>query len=204
MTSNRDCPVHKLEMPCYKCKHINDHSGHGRKQLLRELNDMFKPVGYILTGPQVDKGDFRNALVKIGNDETRAAALAADMRRPRGVDKFRFGAAIRAAAREPMLNADRDSIRLGLDPRHLQDFNRSKAPAVTGEPAYIVVKPREMMTAKYGRNSAFWGERLWRVYRLKYAPGFLCRTDIGDSTTAFKTMGELFSAIERSGWERIK
>lgn len=201
--SSRDCPVHKLEMPCYKCKHINEHSGHGKKQLLRELNDLFKPTGYILTGP-MDAGDFRNALIKVANDEPRAAAIAADQRRPKGTDKFRFGAAIRAAAGEPMLNAHRDSIRLGLDPRKLQDFNRSKAPAITGDPAYIVVKPTCMMTAKYGRNSAFWGERLWKVYRLKYAPGFLIRTDIGDSTASFKTMGELFSAVNKSGWERIR
>jgi hypothetical protein len=209
------CPVHGAKFigrgaaggdsyQCGECLKITATRGHKKKMSLREFQDIFKPGGYVMHGDKLDPEDFERTLKIISHDEVRAASLAADARRPRGTDKVRFGVAIRAAAREPMLNADRDSIRLGLDYRKLEDYAKSKAPAVTGDPAYIVVKPTCGQTAKYGRNSTFWGERLWKVYRLKYASGFVARTDVGHTTKHFPTMGELLSAIEQSGWTRIR
>lgn len=214
--SNTSCPVHgdkyigRAGAPnpdsyqCGECLKISASRGTRKKMSLREFQDVFKPNGYVVHGTELNNAEFKAALIKISHDETRAAAIAADARRPRGTDKARFGIAIRAAAREPMLNADRDSIRLGLDYSKLEDYAKSKAPAVSGDPAYIVVKPTCAKTAKYGRNSTFWGERLWKVYRLKYASGFVARTDVGHTTARFNTMGELFSALEQSGWTRVK
>jgi hypothetical protein len=58
--------------------------------------------------------------------------------------------------------------------------------------------------AKFGRNSAFWGERLWTVFTLRYSRGYVVQTDIGDDSRVFNTMGEVNAAIKASGWEIVR
>ena len=213
-TNSTTCPVHGIKyigkgaakldsFQCGECLRLSATRGRSKKMSLREFQDIFKPDGYVVNG-KMDAKDFAKALVKIAHDDTRSAALAADARRPRGVDKTRFGIAIRANAREPMLNADRKSVSLGLDYNRLNDFAKTSKVLKHKTEAYIVVKPTCLETAKFGRNSAFWGERLWRIMSLKYAPGFVAVTDTGHDTGRFNSIGELFAAIRKSGWERIK
>lgn len=213
--STTTCPVHgekfmgrgaaKAEsFQCGECLRLSAQRGRGRKMSLREFQDIFKPDGYNLTGDKLDPEDFRKTLLKIAGDEVRGAALAADSRRPKGVDRTRFRIAIRAAVREPMLNADRKSVSLGLDYRKLEDFRKTSKVAKHKVEAYITVKPTCLETAKFARNSAFWGERLWRIMSLKYANGYVAVTDTGHDTGRFNTSGELLAAIEKSGWTRVR
>lgn len=211
---NTTCPVHGDKyigrgaavtdsFQCGECLRLSSTRGRTKKMSLREFQDIFKPNGYVMHGTSLDPESFRNTLHKVSHDEPRAAAIAADARRPRGTDRARFGIAIRAAAREPMLNADRDSIRLGLDYNY-SDFRKTSKVAKHKVEAYITVKPTCLEAAKFARNSAFWGERLWRIMSLKFAPGFVAVTDSGHDTSRFNTIGELLAAINKSGWERIR
>jgi hypothetical protein len=117
------------------------------------------------------------------NDPIFAADMAFQLRRPRRVDKTRYLLAGHSAARVPMLNASPDSIRNGLN--------------------YKEQRSNSLKTAKLGYTSPNWTQRLWQVFSLKYAPGFVIVTDMGMETSPFGSMGELKSAIRKSGWEIV-
>lgn len=199
----RDCPVHQKEMPCHVCKFINDSArGRGRRMRLQEENNL-RPQGYIVTGHSTPE-DAAAFAKRVGNDPIRAAALAADARRPYGASKERHSIALRQAAREPMLSANPESLRLGLDANRAVEYIRKHRPMLSQNVSTIIVKPDCLMTAKYGRNSAYWGDRLWNIWSLKYAKGFLAVTDIRDYTRSFFTVGELIAAVKASGWKIVR
>lgn len=110
--------------------------------------------------------------------------------------------AIKINAGEPVLTASPKSIRDGIGGK--LDYAKNPKLPVFECVATIVVKPNCSQTAKAGRNSAFWGERMWKVYNLKYAKGFCAVTDLTDYTPKFNTMGELMSAIRTSGWDIVR
>lgn len=138
---------------------------------------------------------------KMQKDPTFAADIAHQLRRPRGVDKRRHMISGRKAAQEPMLNAPRDTIERALAYREPTHRDR----LVKGE-LYdrLVVKPRCIEAAKKEYAGAFWGERLWNIYTLRYSRGFVIVTDKGSESRTFPSMGELKSAIRKSGWDIIR
>lgn len=155
----------------------------------------------VRVGHRKEAADF---LRNVCGDEIRAGQLRLMVERPPGVAKERFGVAVRAAARQPMLNANPASIRHGLDANHASREQRQKGVKKAGIAARLVIKPKTMANAKYGRNSAFWGERLWTVFTLRYSRGYVVQTDIGDDSRVFNTMGEVNAAIKASGWEIVR
>lgn len=133
-------------------------------------------------------------------DPTFAADMAFQLRRPRRVDKTRYLLAGHSAAREPMLNASPDSIRNGLNYKEQRNKTRLPKQRLVER---LIVKPNSLKTAKLGYTSPNWTQRLWQVFSLKYAPGFVIVTDMGMETSPFGSMGELKSAIRKSGWEIV-
>ena len=123
---------------------------------------------------------------------------ALESRRPKGVDKYKFGMAASKAAREPMLNAHPQSITRGLLYKESQPKDRLAKGYLFKR---IVVKPTCRETAKLDNPHGFWGERTWLVFTLKYAQGFVLVTDSGRETKKFNSYGELKSAVGKSGWE---
>lgn len=211
----KTCPQHgdRWIIPdtgrCSKCQQFNEtRPGKGRRLPLADkaLKHDYD-AGYNLTrrpdGTFTEQAmlDFKKRLFK---DDVRMAELETSMRRPAGVSKERFGVAVRAASREPMLNSNPDVIRLGLDHRNVDASLRKRRVAkgsIAGRP---IIKPLTLHNAKYGRNSPFWGEREWIVFTLKYGHGYIVHTDIGDDSSVFPTWGELQSAIRKSGWEIVR
>jgi hypothetical protein len=126
-------------------------------------------------------------------------ALAA--RRPKGVDKAKFGMATTKAAREPMLNAHPQSITRGLLYKEPSNKHRQAKGEVYKR---LIIKPLTADNAKLGRKNGWWGERTWIVYTLKYAHGFVLVTDLGQETSKFNSYGELRSAINKSGWQILR
>jgi hypothetical protein len=139
-------------------------------------------------------------LKRMSSDPVLAADVAFQLRRPRRVDRTRFLLAGHSAAKEPMLNADPQSIRNGLNYKEQQSKTRLPKQRVVER---IIVKPMSLKTAKLGYTSANWTQRLWQVWNLKYAKGFVIVTDMGMETPPFNSMGELKSAIRKSGWEIV-
>lgn len=129
-------------------------------------------------------------------DPVKMAMALAAIRRPKGVAKERFGTAIRAAVREPMLNADPAATKKGLE------YNQpGKSDAAVGPlHSRIAVKAASGTASRYGGRAGFWGERLWSIHPLKYGHGFVARTDIGDTSSPFNSVGQLRKAIKASGW----
>lgn len=140
---------------------------------------------------------------QIAADPIKRAQLSLMVRRPAGVSKERFNIAVRAAGREPMLNADRRSIVFGLDYNQSGAHLGAKALPKMGVAERLQVKPKSLKVAKYGRNSAYWGQREWLIFALKYSRGYVVRTDAGDESKAFPTVGQLKDAIRQSGWEIV-
>lgn len=158
-----------------------------------------------------------NVVTKTMTPEAAAAhirAVAADpmrlvqanllVRRPPGVSKERFNIAVRAAGGEPMLTAAPSSVRFGLDYNRSQQEQRQKSLPKMGVAERIYVKPKSLKVAKYGRNSAYWSEREWLIFALKYSRGYVVRTDIGDESSCFNSIGLLKAAIRDSGWEIVR
>lgn len=140
-------------------------------------------------------------LERMLKDPEYAAEVRFQLRRPRNVDKTRFLISGRSACKEPMLNASPDSIRRGLDYKEQRSKTRLPKQKMVEK---IIVKPTSLKTAKLGYTSANWTQRLWQVFTLKYAKGFVIVTDMGMETPPFNSMGELKSAIRKSGWEIVK
>lgn len=208
----KPCPTHGTkgmtedDHRCAYCHAINNGDRVGKTRLPREdrplRHDYDADVKmHVLPHNQAAAAEW---LRRIAKDPIRLAQLELMGRRMPGVSKERFNIAARSAVREPMLNADPQSIRNGLN------FNRS-AGKVAGRrvakqsvAARLVIKPVTLQNAKYGRNSPFWGERLWTVFTLKYSKGYVVQTDIGDDSIVFRTQGELHAAIKKSGWEIVR
>ena len=135
-------------------------------------------------------------LLSLCADPVRSAQLSLAIRRPAGVSKERFGAAATASAREPMLTANPGSVLVQEE----HSTRQAKGKLVKR----IVVKPLSRSNAKMGRSSSFWGERTWAIYQLKYSRGYTITTDYGADSGIFRTVGELVSAVTKSGWEVIR
>lgn len=179
----------------WKAQHVQ---GSSRKMRLRdtrtavEKRQDFAEIGRF--NPRAAKSIVERML----NDPVYKAEIEHALRKPVNVDRFKHGAAGRAAAGIPMLNASKDSIAQGLNYReHGHKDNKPKG-ALFGR---IVVKPTSVATAKLDHPGGFWGERTWSIYNLKYAPGVVAVTDHGKQTASFPTVGELMAAIGKSGWE---
>lgn len=146
-----------------------------------------------------NKAQAADFLRRLCADPVRSASLALLVNRPAGVSKERFQIAARAAGREPMLTANPESVRLGL--------NRLESnPRVSKGQLYkrVILKPRTLANAKLGHPGGFWGERMWSVFRLKYSNKFVVVTDTGDETKLFNSYGEIRSALTKSGWEIVR
>jgi len=137
-------------------------------------------------------------------DEVRWGEAQVAMRRPSNVSKERFGAAVRSAAGDAMLTASPDSIRFGLDHSKAHEHLNKRRVAKGAKVDQLVIKPSTLHNAKYGRNSTFWGERLWTVFSLRYGRGYIVTTELGDDSVVFPSVGQLRSAIKKSGWEIVR
>ena len=209
------CPIHGMKPVspndgrCYECHAHNLGSRVGKTRLKRADRPLRYDydAGYTITrrpDGTFDAGQAAALLQRVAKDEVLQSEVNSMLARPPGVSKARFGVAIRAASREPMLAANPESIASGLDWKHADETVKKRSIAKGGIFKRIVVKPTSLRTAKYGRNSAFWGEREWVVFTLKYGRGLVVRTDIGDDSKVFPTWGELSSAIRKSGWQVIR
>lgn len=194
---SRDCPVHGKEMPCYMCSaHNHAAKGPRRKQPLREKKPI-QTLGYIVTGGQVDPSKLADWLRGLADDPVRIAGIEADGRRPGGVNRERFGVAIRAACGTPMLCAQPAEVFHALEGK--TRIKRNARLDKAGVYKRIVVKPT---TARTG--AAGWGDRLWLVYNLKYSKGVVVVTDEGDESKVFPQYSELRKALLASGWSILK
>lgn len=150
-----------------------------------------------LTGKTVEQ--IAKQLRYIASDPVELAAFMSDSRRPPNADKARWGIAQRAAAGIPMLNADPRQVREALDrPK------RAGRIISSGIYASVIVKPVKLEAAKIGRASAYWGERVWNVHRPKYSAGFFITDDFGNQSMLLRSMGEVYSAIRKAGFELIR
>lgn len=181
----------------------NFRAGRAAKQPLREVRAKPRgPIkretgpGYTVTDPlHVPPRDFARFLERLENQPERASELAAESRRPAGVSRAAYGVAIRKAGGSPMLNADARQVTDSLE-RGQRRYRQPKAGLVE----QLIVKPEAMATGKV----AGWHERRWTIHRLKYAKGVCIVTDTGDESKAFNTIGELKSAVVKSGWRIIR
>lgn len=188
---------------CTVCQEQHRSALVGRTRLRREdapLKYDFDDA-YRLRQPSLDPKVNKAFLDHILNDPIKSAQLALMTRRQPGVSKERFGVAARAAGREPMLCANPESVVYGLDSSKVSADQRSKALAKAGVAERLSVKPLSGKNAKLGRNSAYWGCREWLVFVLKYSKGYVVRTDTGEESSVFRSVGQLKEAIRKSGWE---
>lgn len=188
---------------CLECERLNDERGHARKLKRGAINNRPKPKAksemtpYFQTARDgsVDAEDFAKFLVELSDNPVRAAAIAADSRRPKGVTRVRHGIALRKAVREPMLNASPGIIR-----KALKDFkNDGQRLAVDSIYKSFVVKPTSTVSGAKG-----WHERLWKAYTLRYARGMVIVTDTGEQSKPFNSWGEARKAVIGSGWEIMR
>lgn len=205
------CPQHGMRyilpegQSCTKCKeqHAGDRVGKvkwtGRQDRALRWDHDAGVVTKTLT-PEAAASHMR----AVANDPMRMVQANLLVSRPPGVSKERFNIAARAAGGEPMLTASPSSIRFGLDYNRSQQEQRQKALPKMGVAERVYVKPTSLKTAKYGRNSAYWSEREWLIFALKYSKGYVVRTDIGDESSCFNSIGMLKAAIRGSGWEIVR
>lgn len=209
----KQCPIHPGDRNldpntgrCTVCHAINlgDHVGKTRLRL------QDRPLRHTIDADVTMKAmadnveEAKKFLKAVTSDPVRASQLYMAAARPRGVSVERFNIACRAAGREPMLNANPESINRGLDYNRAEGDQRKKALPKAGVAERINVKPSSLKNAKYGRNSAYWGAREWLIFVLKYSRGYVVRTDVGDESSVFRSVGQLKSAIRKSGWEILK
>lgn len=194
---------------CLECFRLNNHTSVGKAH--PKLGD--KPLradhdaGYTVTRKPdgtITAEAMEAFIRRLAKDEVRVGELEVAARRPSGVSKERFGIAVRSASRIPMLNADRDAIEMGLDHSRNGEVLKKRYVPKGGVIDRMVIKPSTLHNAKYGRNSAWWGERLWTIHSLRYGKGYIVTTDIGDDSKVFDSVGALRSAIKKSGWEIIR
>lgn len=173
--------------------------GSGRKMRLRET-----PTAEELRNEKRNtkrtSAQVNAIMMRMAEDPVYAAEVELDMRKPRKVDRAKYHIASRAACREPMLNAAPESITNGLKYRELDPKDKT---IKAGVYSIIIVKPLSLKVAK-SDGPAFWGERRWQVFTLKYANGYVVVTDKGKESKVFPTYGELRSAIIGSGWEVVR
>lgn len=179
-------------------KAVDDHNrvaplGRNKKQPLRE-----KPAYQYTRSPAKDVEKLAQQMRELASDDIAWAQVAGEATRPRTVSKARHGIALRAALREPMLNANPRMVAEALKCTHLPQLISG------GLYEQRVVKPKTTAAAKAGRNSSFWGERRWGIHRPKYGRGYFIRYDTGGDSRVYGSMGELDSAIKRSGFEIIR
>lgn len=197
----------KEEREAIKAQHDSFRVGKTRLQKADRPLKYDHDAGYTITkrpDGTFTEEEARAFLRRLTNDPVLFAAAAAAMRRPSGVSKERFGVAIRSSVREPMLNANPDTAAKGLDFERAQERLKRNKIATAKLYKEIVVKPKSMKNARYGRNSSFWGERRWLVHTLKYGRGYTITTDLGDQSKAFSSYGEARTAIVKSGWEIVR
>lgn len=166
-----------------------------------------KPLAYnfdqrVLVKGKLTKEALLDKIKQVAQDPTLFCELRMRVDRPAGVSKERFGVASHAAAKIPMLNADANQSARGLgvfDPRGANP----KLPKLRSE-VVLKVKPTTSQTAKAGRNSSFWGVRLWRISSLKYTHGYVITSDLMEDSKPFHSIGQALAAIRKSGWEIVK
>lgn len=206
----KQCPIHPGDRHldpntgrCATCQGINNGERVGKTRL--RLQD--RPLRHTIDADVTMKAmadnveEAKKFLKAITSDPVRASQLYMAAARPKGVSVERFNIACRAAGREPMLNANPESINRGLDYNRAEGDQRKKALPKAGVVERVAVKPCSLRNAKYGRNSAYWGTREWLIFALKYGKGYVVRTDVGDESMVFPSVGQLKSAIRKSGWE---
>ena len=182
----------------WKAPHVQ---GSNRKLRLRDTRTPLEKRQDFAEQGRFNPKAAQSIVERMFKDPVYAAEIEHALRKPQKVDRFRHGAAGRAAAGIPMLNASKDSIANGLNyHEHGHKDNKPKG-ALYGR---IVVKPTTVATAKLGHPGGFWGERTWSIYNLKYAAGFVAVTDKGQETSHFNTIGELMAAVGKSGWEVVR
>jgi hypothetical protein len=175
-------------------------NGTGKRLKLRDLPTQQEKV--VRDAPYTLSIEGLPSLVKkMMDDPAFAAEIAHRLRKPTGVDARRHGIAGRSAIREPMLNARADSIAAGLAYNEPTKKKRMPKGHIYDR---IVVKPRCLETARLEYHSAFWGERMWIVFTMRYGKGYVVVTDKGSESKVFMSYGELKSAINKSGWEIVR
>lgn len=208
LVKQNHCPVHGREYNDGRCdaclaQHRGDRVGRRRMRKGERPLPYDYDAGYSITKRPDGTFTAEAAMEYMANlqrDPVRMAMALAALRRPKGVPKERFGTAIRAAVREPMLNADPRATEKALS------YNRpGKATAAVG-PVHsrIVVKAASGTASRYGGRAGFWGERAWTIHPLKFGRGWVAKTDIGDTTSPFDSIGQLRKAIKASGWDLVR
>lgn len=193
-TGEREVVTNSMAGKCAACMSKNKDLGKSKAHPRREkaIVEAESPP------PGVSAEEFMKWYSTMMSDPVRRAAFLADTARPSGVNKRVYGVAIRAAAGENMLNADKKCITkaLGYKERGLSDRT------IKGQvKERLIVKPLSLANAKAGRTSTFWGERLWLIYTLRYSRGYVVVTDTGHESKVFPSIGAIRSAIHKSGWE---
>lgn len=182
----------------WKSQHVQ---GSSRKLRLREPRTAIEKRQDFAEQGRFNPKSAHYIMQRMLTDPVFKAEIDHALRKPVKVDRFKHGAAGRAAAGIPMLNASKDSIENGLRYREHGDKDNLPKGALFGR---VVVKPLTVATSRLGSPGGFWGERTWSIYNLKYAKGVVAVTDHGQETASFPTVGELMSAINKSGWEVIR
>jgi hypothetical protein len=195
----RICPVHgrvkENDWNGHSCKlciaHNAANGGRRKAQPLRERYEDDGVERYTYSG-DFDIKDFQKYMERLSKDPARMAAALSDARRPRRVDRVRFGVAVRKS--EPMLNASAASIRYGLSGVDDQPITHAKKKVYRT----VKVKPTCMATAKMAGGS--WRERDWTVWTLEYSDGLVLVTEDGKESSVFSGWKSLVRAINGSGW----
>lgn len=183
---------------CTECARVNDMRGRVKPQSKRQwtpLGDNGEGGYPVVEGKPIDPVDFARYLDHVLDDPIRKAQFMAEGRRPGNCGRGAYGIALRAATREPMLNADPAKTRESLEGRKQYKGRLDKLPAFKR----IVVKPSKGVTGQRG-----WMERMWSVHQLKYGRGVVAVTDDGDETLVFPQYSDLRKSIIASGWQIIR
>lgn len=186
---------------CTACHKVNAEARGPRKpQPKREapILEVDTFPGYV-PGKVNDMFAYEAYLEGLLNDPVRLAAKLCDGRRPRGTSRVRYGQAVRAAAREPMLNANPESIKRAFLIR--PDGVKGSKLAKSALYRTVVVKP---LTSKAATAVGGWQQREFKVYTLRYAKGLVLVTDKGEESKVFEGWGSIKRALVDSGFEVIR
>lgn len=180
---------------------FDPHMGSGKRLRLRDTPTPMERRLYDNLGSRFNFQAAESMVQRMALDPVFEADVKHLLRRPKRVNKTRHQIAGRSAAKEPMLNASPDSIRNALayrEPTHNDRLPKGRVYAT------LIVKPMNSRAAKLEHHSAFWGERRWVVYTLRYTSGYVLVTDKGSESKRFHSFGELKSAVTKSGWEVVR
>lgn len=157
-------------------------------------HEVFKPVN---SGADFCP-DLSSWIKSLKLDPARAAAVLCDLRRPNGVSRARYGLALHIGGRQPILNADKQSIERSLA-KHFDE--RGSKHAKLKMFRKVELKPDSPAAAKIAGT---WAQQRWEVWTLKYSPGLVIRNHRGEESDVFKGWGSMKKTLEGIGFKIVK